>query len=75
MYKQINIEMCLINVTAVLRLKGSFRYNALYNIHIFDRSMIHKKKKKKKKATMKRWLLTRYTRKKQNQESCLFFKG
>ena len=40
--------MCLINVTAVLRLKGSFRYNALYNIHIFDRSMILKKKKKKK---------------------------
>ena len=38
--------MCLINVTAVLRLKGSFRYNALYNIHIFDRSMILKKKKK-----------------------------
>ena len=64
--------MCLINVTAVLRLKGSFRYNALYNIHIFDRSMILKKKKK---ATMKRWLLTRNTRKKQNQESCLFFKG
>ena len=66
--------MCLINVTAVLRLKGSFRYNALYNIHIFDRSMILKEKKKKK-ATMKRWLLTRNTRKKQNQESCLFFKG
>ena len=38
--------MCLINVTAVLRLKGSFRYNALYNIHIFDRYMILKKKKK-----------------------------
>ena len=47
MHRRINVEMCLMNVAAVLRLKGSFRHNALCNVDVSISLKFSKKKDKK----------------------------
>ena len=61
------------NVAAVLRLKGSFRHNALCNVDV-SISLKFSKKKRQKITAMKKWLLVRKTQKKQSQESLFSLK-